>query len=75
MKGWKKLIELMLVFTFLIFVFVHCQDVPRKPGAEIVFDKQSHDFGEVKQGGVFSHVFKFENIGADTLEIGRVRSS
>jgi hypothetical protein len=75
MKDWKKPIQFLLVIVFLTFVFVHCQDVPRKPGAEIVFDKQSHDFGEVEQGVIVSHVFNFENIGADTLEIGRVRSS
>ena len=75
MKVWKRFIQLMLMFIFLILVFIQCQEVPRKPGAEMVFDKKSHDFGRIEQGKVVSHVFNFENIGADTLEIAKVLSS
>jgi hypothetical protein len=63
------------MFTFLIFCFIDCQDVARKPGAEIVFDEINHDFGQIEQGTVVTHIFNFENIGADTLKIARVLSS
>jgi hypothetical protein len=45
------------------------------PGAEMVFDKVAHDFGQIEQGDVVTHVFNFENIGGDTLEIAKVLSS
>jgi hypothetical protein len=75
MKVQKKLILLLSMFIFLILVFVQCQDVPRMPGAEMVFDNEAHDFGQIEQGKVATHVFNFENIGADTLEIAKVLSS
>jgi hypothetical protein len=75
MKDQKKTLQLLLIYIFLILVFVQCQDVPRKPGAEMVFDKVAHDFGQIEQGDVVTHVFNFENIGGDTLEIAKVLSS
>jgi len=68
-------IRSLLTVIFLILVFVRCQDEPRMPGAEMVFDKEAHDFGQIEQGKVVTHVFNFENIGADTLEIAKVLSS
>ena len=43
--------------------------------AKLVFDKYEYDFGEVKEGDVVEHVFKFENTGKTTLLIDQATSS
>lgn len=40
--------------------------------ATIVFEEQSHDFGDINQGDVVKHVFKFKNVGDDTLRLSNV---
>jgi hypothetical protein len=38
-----------------------------EPQAEIVFEKSSFDFGDIKQGEVVNAVFKFKNTGKAPL--------
>ncbi len=37
--------------------------------AKIEFENPNHDFGEIKEGEVVSHIFKFKNIGSKPLNI------
>lgn len=41
---------------------------------KIEFDESEVDFGEVKQNTELTHIFKFRNVGADTLVINKTRS-
>ena len=41
-------------------------------GAVIEFEKSEHDFGTVEAGKIVEHIFKFTNIGNDTLYIKKV---
>jgi hypothetical protein len=41
----------------------------------IVFDTQTKDFGNVTEGEMLKHVFRFANKGTATLEIIKVESS
>ena len=70
-----KVVILSFVFISLILFIQVCQDLPREPGARLVFEEEKYDFGKVEQGVVLTHVFDFENIGEDTLKISRVLSS
>ena len=70
-----KIIVLLFVFISLILFMPGCGDIPREPGARLVFEEENYDFGEIEQGIVLTHVFNFKNIGEDTLKISRVHSS
>jgi len=61
----------------LMFVFLCCSVSLffAGKGPSIRFDKDSIDFGKVKQGKVLEHVFMFTNEGDSTLSIKRVRTS
>ncbi len=74
MTGIKIVIP-SFVFIFLILFMPGCRDIPREPGARLVFEEENYDFGKIEQGVVLTHVFSFENIGEDTLKISRVHSS
>jgi len=43
--------------------------------AEIIFEKTSHNFGDIKQGDVVSYVFKFKNTGKDPLILNNVTTT
>ena len=42
-------------------------------GPKMVLEEQRFDFGEVKEGEVFSHTFRVVNQGDQTLEIRKVK--
>ncbi len=44
-------------------------------GGKAVFAEQTHDFGEVEQGKMVSHIFKVRNEGQEVLHIKRVRGT
>lgn len=44
-------------------------------GPRIQFDHELFDFGEISRGETAEHVFKFVNVGEDTLRIINVFSS
>ena len=70
-----KIVILSFVFISLILFIQVCQDVPREPGARLVFEEENYDFGEIEQGVLLTHTFSFENIGEDTLKISKVLTS
>jgi hypothetical protein len=62
------------IIPVLLFfaVSVHSQQV----GPHISFDKQEHNFGELKESqGVAKHVFEFTNTGNEPLILNSVRAS
>ncbi len=44
-------------------------------GPKIKLAEATFDFGTVAQGTAVKHIFKFKNVGTDTLKIEQVRSS
>lgn len=44
-------------------------------GPKIKLAETTFDFGTVTQGTAVKHIFKFKNVGTDTLKIEQVRSS
>ncbi|ABG59915.1 DUF1573 domain-containing protein [Cytophaga hutchinsonii] len=63
------LVALSIVFSTLLIAKIVVN------GPVMTFEKKSHDFGDVKQGGKVTHVFKYKNTGNDTLRIDNVISS
>jgi len=55
-------------------VFVS-QEKESKPQPKIEFDRIIHDFGIIEEGKIFDTVFKFKNIGTDTLAINDIQTS
>ena len=41
----------------------------------LTFEEEHFDFGEIKEGEVVSHVFKFKNTGSDPVDIAAVNVS
>ena len=61
-----------------VYDTVYCESLKDATGAinvnglnttEIVFDKESHDFGNVKKGATVEHTFRFTNIGKEKLVV------
>ncbi len=44
-------------------------------GPKIQFEETSFNFGTVAQGTAIKHVFKFKNVGTDTLKIEKVKTT
>lgn len=64
----KKIILLTLGIVFSMGVFAQA---PAK-GAVISWESKRFDFGDVKQGEKVTHIFKYKNIGSDTLKISSI---
>lgn len=74
MSGTKIIILLFVCISLILFM-LSCSDIPREPGARLVFEEEIYEFGEIEEGVVLTHVFNFKNTGADTLKISRVRGT
>ncbi len=48
------------------------QNIKKTPGAAIMWEKASHDFGDVFQGDKVEHTFRFTNTGNQELVITNV---
>ncbi len=44
-------------------------------GPQIEFEETEFDFGEIREGEKVTHIYRFENVGQDTLVIKEVRTS
>ena len=66
------------LFLFCGLVFIANAQAPATPApsddkkAEITFEKSLHNFGDIHQGDVVTHVFKFKNTGKAPLIISNV---
>lgn len=49
--------------------------VPKQNGPVLTWDKSTHDFGNIVQGDVVEHTFKFTNTGTEPLIITNVQVS
>ena len=72
----KQFIFLSLIL-FVGTLFAQDQPVFEEPvnGAKITFAEASFDFGEITQGDIVEHVFKFENTGNQPLVISNVMTT
>jgi hypothetical protein len=61
--------------TFSAFLINKNLKDPKMAGPMIVFDKDFHDFGKVKEGPMLETIFEFTNKGEDTLHITSVNTS
>jgi hypothetical protein len=70
-------------YLFLIFILgvaaqtfgQQANNVEKKNGAVITFDKKTHDFGDIMQGDKVEHTFYFTNSGNEPLIITNVQVS
>ena len=69
-------ISMLNITLFILFLFLTgCEIEGKEAGARMKFDHVRHDFGNIKQGEVVDHVFRFKNTGSDTLKVNRVYTS
>jgi len=59
-------------FLFSLTSLLAQPELPAGEGAEIAFDIMQHDFGDIHQGDVVEHIFKFENTGNEPLILNNV---
>jgi len=69
----KRALSLSLVFAIAISLNVLADDGAKGP--KIQFVESSYDFGTTVQGTQVKHIFKFKNVGTDTLKIEQVKTS
>ena len=68
----KRIAQLLLVFA----LFIAANSVMAQGKADIVFEKQTHDFGSfLESDGVQTTTFKFTNKGEAPLVLSNVRAS
>lgn len=69
----KKIV--LALFAMLGFAGAFAQDQPDNGKAEIKFEKETHNFGTLKEGVVATYEFKFTNTGDEALVITHVNVS
>ena len=72
--------KLILSVSVVLFAFLASQAQEAAPAvnpnaAEMVFEKEIHDFGTFKQGGDGTYLFKFKNTGKEPLIISNAKGS
>lgn len=66
--------QLMRTFVIMIgILFIGCHEKHIK-SPRIQFNEREYNFGEIADVEKVTHVFKFKNIGGDTLVIDDVRA-
>jgi hypothetical protein len=84
----RKVVHKILIYTILFLLFASCE--PRKPSqkisssnalnekknsGKIVFEKEIHNFGTLKEGEIVSFSFKFKNKGGSPFKIIEAEAS
>ena len=64
-----------LALLVLIGIFTFVSILAANKGPALKFEKEMWDFGNVKQGKILTHVFKFRNDGDATLVVKQVKTS
>jgi hypothetical protein len=59
----------------LAFALSAAQADDKTKGPKIKLAETSYDFGTAVQGSQVKHIFKFKNVGTDTLKIEQVKTS
>lgn len=60
-----------ILLSFIVFLFV--VQAYAQSGPSLVWDKATHDFGQVTEGTVVSHTFEFTNKGKEPLILTAVQ--
>lgn len=69
----RKFFALSLILTgFVLIGPAQSQNEESPKGAEISFAESSKNFGDITQGDVVEHIFKFENTGNQPLILSNV---
>ena len=69
----RKFFTASIMLSLMVFaVSAQSQSEAPADGAEITFSESSKDFGDITQGDVVEHTFKFENTGSQPLIISNV---
>ena len=84
----RKVVHKILIYTILFLLFASCE--PRKPSqkisssnapnekknsGKIVFEKEIHNFGTLKEGEIVSFSFKYINKGGSPFRIIKAEAS
>lgn len=60
---------------FFLFILILFLPVLLYAQPSIEFNKETHDFGNVKQGDIIEHIFDFVNTGDEDLIINKIVTS
>lgn len=60
---------------FIILIFIYSPILAQDAVPDIEFEEVIYDFGEVYEGEVLTHIFKFKNVGKAELNIEKVATS
>jgi hypothetical protein len=71
----KKILLLSVLFFAVLSVFAQSPTTANQNGPVLSWDKNTHDFGDIVQGDVVQHTFKFTNTGNEPLVITDVQVS
>jgi hypothetical protein len=71
----KRLFIVLLSFCFFANAFAQEKETEQVEGPKIVFEESVHNFGDINQGDVVSHTFKFTNEGTEPLVLSNVLTS
>ncbi len=70
----KRIVFISLALFVCVFGAFAQTETPAS-NAEITFEKENFNFGDIKQGEVVKHTFKFTNTGTDALVISDIKTT
>jgi hypothetical protein len=71
----KKMLMIATLLVSVVSVYAQSATTASQNGPVITWDKSTHDFGNMVQGEVVEHTFKFTNTGNEPLVITNVQVS
>jgi len=73
----KRIVNRILIFVVILSChFAFAQNAAKEvKGPKLKLAEASYNFGTVAQGAQVKHLFKFKNVGTDTLRIAQVKTS
>lgn len=71
----KKMLMVAALLISAVAVYAQSATTASKNGPVLTWDKSTHDFGNIVQGDVVEHTFKFTNTGNEPLVITNVQVS
>lgn len=70
MKKLTFILAILFVANFAV-----AQTASSTSGAELTFEETTHNFGDITQGDVVEHIFKFKNTGNEPLILSNVQTT
>lgn len=71
----KKMLMIAALLVSVVSVYAQSATTASTNGPVLTWDKSTHDFGNMVQGDVVEHTFKFTNTGNEPLVITNVQVS